>query len=167
MIAAWHRGARKATRTAIQLVAAGGLTAGVNTFADGLSPNAKVYVLAGWTVLLALCQNALETKGAIPTLLPTPGIVPSAGGLATHAVGVVETAVDTVGGEVGGVEGTVEDLGGNLLGEIADVDSEDGQVGVILGVILVVLVLAMVGLFAICGDDEDLDGSGRVELVSQ
>lgn len=115
---ALHRGLRKAIRTAIQLVAGGALTAAVNTFADGLSPNTKVYVLAAWTVLIALAQNALETRGTIPTLLPTPGLVPSVGGMAAKTVGVVETTVDTVGDAVGDVTGIVEDVTGTLLGEV-------------------------------------------------
>lgn len=125
MNAAWHRGWRKAVRTAIQLVAAGGLTAGVNQFADGLSANTKVYVLAGWTVLLALAQNALETTGKVPALLPTPGLVPSTGAVASRAVGVVETTVDQVGGAVGDVEGVVTNLDGDLLGEVTDLGEID------------------------------------------
>jgi hypothetical protein len=125
MRASLHRGYRKALRTVIQLVAAGGLTAAVNQIADGLAPNTKVYVIAGWTVLLALAQNTLETAGKVPVLLPTPGLVPSVGKVAKN-VGVVETAVETVADEVAGVEGVVEDLGGNLLGEVTDLGEDDG-----------------------------------------
>ena len=112
-----HRGLRKAIRTALQLAASGALTAAVNTFADGLSPNTKVYVLAGWTVLIALCQNGLESAGKIPVILPTPGIVPSTGAV-TKAVGTVETAVEVAGDAVGDVEGVVIDATGTLLGEV-------------------------------------------------
>lgn len=125
--AAWHRGWRKAVRTALQLVAAGALTAAVNTFADGLAPNVKIYVLAGWTVAVSLAQNALETSGKIPALLPTPGLVPSAGALAGRAVGVVETTVDTVGDAVGDVEGIVEDSAGGLLGVVLPADDDEGE----------------------------------------
>lgn len=126
--AAWYRGWRKAVRTGAQLVAAGALTAAVNTFADGLAPNTKVYVLAGWTVLVALAQNTLETSGRIPTLLPTPGLVPSVAPVAGRAVGVVETTIDTVGDAIGDVEGIVEDTAGELLGVVlpADEDEEEG-----------------------------------------
>lgn len=113
-----YRGLRKAVRTALQLVAGGALTAAVNTLADGLSPDTKVYVLAAWTVLIALAQNSLESVGKIPVLLPTPGLVPSAGELAGKAVGTVETTVDVVGDLVGDVTGTVEAVGGELLGEV-------------------------------------------------
>lgn len=116
---ALHRGIRKALRTAAQLVVAGGLTAAVNAFADGLSPNVKVYVTAGWTVVIALAQNFLETAGRVPVLLPTPGLVPSAAGVATKAVGVVETTVDKVGDVVGDVDGVVTDTAGGLLGEVS------------------------------------------------
>lgn len=115
---AWHRGWRKAVRTVVQLAASGALTAAVNQIADGLAPNSKVYVLAGWTILLALLQNSFETAGKIPVLLPTPGLVPSVGPVATTAVGVVETTVDHVGDLVGDVTGTVEDVAGGLLGEV-------------------------------------------------
>lgn len=118
MSPALHRAWRKAARTLVQLIVSGALTTAVNAFADGLSANAKVYVLAGWTVLITLLQNGLETAGKIPTLLPTPGLVPSAGGVATKAVGVVETEVDRVGDAAGEVEGIVTDTAGDLLGEV-------------------------------------------------
>lgn len=40
-----------------------------------------------------------------------------------------------------------------------------GQFGIILGVVLVVLVLAIIGLFAVCTPGEDDHGLGRVQLV--
>jgi hypothetical protein len=126
MSAAWHRGWRKAVRTGLQLVAAGALTAAVNTFADGLSPNVKVYVLAGWTVAVALAQNALETNGKIPALLPTPGLVPSVGA-AGRAVGVVETTIDKAGDAVGDIEGIVEDTAGGLLGVVRPADEDEEE----------------------------------------
>ena len=127
MSPALHRGVRKAIRSALQLVAAGALTAAVNTFADGLAPNVKVYVLAGWTVAVALAQNSLEAAGKVTVLLPTPGLVPSVG-VAPKAVGVVETSIDHVGGAVGDVEGVVTDTAGELLGEVlpAGEDEDDG-----------------------------------------
>lgn len=115
---AWYRGWRKAVRTLLQLAAGGALTAAVNALANGLSPNTKVYVLTAWTVLISLAQNAFETSGRIPALLPTPGLVPSTGQLATQTVGTVETAIDTVGGAVGDIAGTVTDVTGTLLGEV-------------------------------------------------
>lgn len=121
---AWHRGWRKAVRSLVQLAVAGGLTAAVNQFADGLSANSKVYFTAGWAVLLALLQNGLEANGSIPVLLPTPGIVPSTGKVLGKAVGTVETTVDKVGDAVGDVEGIVTDGAGELLGEVTGVISE-------------------------------------------
>lgn len=120
-----HRGIRKALRTLLQLTAGGALTAAVNQLADGLAPNSKVYVLAGWTVLIALAQNSLETAGKVPVLLPTPGLVPSTGKLAEKAVGVVETTVDKAGDAIGDVEGVVADLHGELLGEVLPPTGED------------------------------------------
>ena len=117
MSPALHRGLRKAARTVLQLVAGGALTAAVNQFADGLSANTKVYVLALWTVVITLAQNTAETAGLIPTLLPTPGVVPSVGAV-TQTVATVETTVDQTGGTVGDVEGTVTDQAGDLLGEV-------------------------------------------------
>lgn len=118
MSPALHRGLKKALRTVIQLAVGGALTETVNRMADGLSPNTKVYVLAGWTVLIALLQNSLETAGKIPVLLPTPGLVPNIAPLAAKAVGTVETTIDKVGDTVGDVEGIVTDLTGGLLGEV-------------------------------------------------
>lgn len=118
MSPAWHRGWRKAARTAVQLVAGGALTALVTAVAGGLSPSTAAIVLGAWTVVVSAAQNAAETAGKIPTLLPTPGLVPSVGPLLTPAIGTVETAVEQVGGAVGDVEGIVEDVTGTLLGEI-------------------------------------------------
>lgn len=122
MSAALTRGWRKALRTVVQIVAAGGLTAAVNQVADGLSPNSKALVGAGWLIFVVFCQNAAETAGKVPVLLPTPGLVPSAAKVAAKAAGTVDTAVETVGDAVGEVTGTVEGLGGELLGEVVDVD---------------------------------------------
>lgn len=118
MNAALHRGWRKAARSLLQLVAGGALTAAVNQLADGLSPNTKIYVLASWTVLIALAQNWAETAGRIPVLLPTPGLVPSVAPVVAPAVGVVETTVEKIGDTVGDVTGVVESLEGDLLGEV-------------------------------------------------
>lgn len=113
-----YRGLRKALRTIVQLVAAGGLTAAVNAFADGLAPNMKALVGAAWLVAVTFAQNAAETAGRIPVLLPTPGLVPSVGAVAGTAVGTVETAVDVAGDSIGDVTGTVESVAGDLLGEV-------------------------------------------------
>ena len=125
MNAALHRGWRKAARTLIQLAVGGALTAAVDVLASGLAPNTKVLVMTGWTALIALLQNTLETGGKIPVLLPTPGLVPSVGPVSKN-VGVVDTAVDTAGDLVGDVTGTVTDvIGGGLLGEVVPPGEED------------------------------------------
>lgn len=63
------RALRRGARTLLQLVAAGGLTAVIAALAD-LAPNAKALILAGGTLLIAVAQNALESSGAVPEVLP-------------------------------------------------------------------------------------------------
>lgn len=121
MSTAWHRGWRKAARTAVQLVAGGALTALITAITGGLSPGTAAIVLGAWTVVVAAAQNTAETAGKIPTLLPTPGLTPSTG-ILPHVVGTIETTVDQTGGAVGAVEGIVTDTAGRLIGEVADVD---------------------------------------------
>lgn len=66
-----NRPARRAIRTALQLIAGGGLTALVALLADGLSPYWSAIVLAANTVVVTGIQNYLEAAGTIPTILPT------------------------------------------------------------------------------------------------
>jgi hypothetical protein len=125
---ALSRGLKKFARTVVQLIVSGGLTAAVNEFANGLDPQTQIYVLAGWTALVTLIQNTLETKGLIPTLFPAPGLVTTtAGGILTKTVGTVDTTVDTVQGvvtevvdtagkAVGGVVGTLDARGARRFG---------------------------------------------------
>jgi hypothetical protein len=115
---ALYRAWRKATRTLLQMAAAGSLTALVDLLAHGLSPATAGAVLAVWGVVVAFLHNYLETAGAVPVLLPTPGLVPSVAPITATAVGTVETTIDHVGNAVGDVTGVVEDLGGKLLGEV-------------------------------------------------
>jgi hypothetical protein len=96
----------------------GGLTALVDLAAHGLAPAQAAAIMTVWTTLIAFGHNFLESNGTIPTLLPTPGIVPSAAPVLTQAVGTVDTAVDQVGKAVGDVTGTVTDVTGKLLGEV-------------------------------------------------
>ncbi|MGH9226170.1 MAG: hypothetical protein ACRD2W_20835 [Acidimicrobiales bacterium] len=63
--------ARKALRTALQVVVSGALTGLVTALAD-LSPEWRPVILAGWLVVVTWGQNALEARGAVPTLLPSP-----------------------------------------------------------------------------------------------
>lgn len=63
---------KRAVRTALQLIAAGGLTALVNAIAGGLSPETAALVLAGWQVAVTFAHNALEDHTALPAILKTP-----------------------------------------------------------------------------------------------
>lgn len=118
MSPALHRGIRKAIRTLLQLAAGGGLTALISALSGGLAPATQGVVMAAWTALVAFAQNTAESAGKIPTLLPTPGLVPSAAAVASKTVATVETAVDQAGGAVGDVTGTVTGTTGELLGEV-------------------------------------------------
>lgn len=124
MSPALYRGWRKAARTLLQVVASGGLTAAVDVFAGGLSPNAKVVVGAAWLILVTFAQNSLETRGTVPVLLPTPGLVPSSETVAKN-VGVVDTEVEKIGDAVGEVGGVVTDLTGKLMGEVVPPGGEE------------------------------------------
>ena len=123
MSPALTRGLKKAGRTVAQLIAGGALTALVAAVAHGLSPGVEGVVMGAWTALVAMAQNTAETKGAIPALLPTPGLVTTtAGGAVTRVVGTVDAVaqagnqvtgevVSTAGKVVGAVAGPVGDLG--------------------------------------------------------
>jgi hypothetical protein len=84
------RGLRKALRTIVQLVAGGSLTALVTAIADGLDPNVKAIVLAGFTVAVTYAQNALEAAGKIPVLLPSAPASATEAGVAAPPPPVVE-----------------------------------------------------------------------------
>lgn len=103
------------------MAAAGSLTALVAAAADGLNPTTAGIAVAAWGVLVTFLQNYLETAGKIPTLLPTPGVVPSRAVVATTAVGTVATTVEDVEMDTRVVVGTVEDLEGEVLGEVSGV----------------------------------------------
>jgi hypothetical protein len=127
MSTALTRGWRKAARTVLQIIASGGLTAAVDALAGGMTPEIRAVVAAVWLVVVTFAQNTLEASGRIGVLLPTPGVVPSVGGLVTKGVGTVESSVENVGGAVGEVEGIVTDTAGGLLGEIVDVDRMESE----------------------------------------
>lgn len=113
------RGFKKAMRTAAQMITSGGLTALVNAVAHGLGPAAQLAVAAGWMYVVTFAQNAGEAAGKIPVLLPTSGLVPTAGSV-SPAVGTVEAVAD---GQTGEVSGTVTDMAGGVVGEVV------GQLG--------------------------------------
>lgn len=135
---ALNRGLKKAGRTIIQMVASGGMTALVNALAHGLDPTAQLAVAAAWMWLVTFLQNAGETKGIIPILLPTPGLITkTAGGLVDTTVGVVDTVavgggqvvgdvIDTTGKVVGGIAGTATGLLKGVTGVVEDVETGEG-----------------------------------------
>jgi hypothetical protein len=141
---AQSRGLRKATRDAFQaglaVVAAGGATALIEVVIGSVNNLMVAAVLTlVFKVLIAYAQNYLETRGSIPAMLPTPGLITeSVGGVVGKVVGTVDavtgtqltttvgdatsattqvvgTVLDTAGKTVGGVAGTV----GGLLGKKA------------------------------------------------
>lgn len=67
-----NKGLRKAIRTMVQLIVSGGLTALVAAVAN-LDAATSAVVLGGWQVVVTFCQNALESSGRIPELLPPRG----------------------------------------------------------------------------------------------
>lgn len=129
MSQATFRGTRKALRDLLQAVAAaasgGGAVLLIDAITGNFEPQIGVVIAFILKVVFAFLQNWAETAGKISVLLPTPGLVPSAGAVAEKAVGTVETAVDKVGDVVGDVEGVVEGLGGELLGEVIPSSEED------------------------------------------
>jgi hypothetical protein len=62
---------RRAGRTLLQLIAAGGLTALIAALVDGLDTKAATLTLAGWTVFVTYVQNLLEDKGTLHPVLGT------------------------------------------------------------------------------------------------
>lgn len=115
---ALSRGWRKAVRTIAQLAAGGALTGLISAMAGGLPATTQGIVMAAWTALVAFAQNAGEAAGKIPVLLPTSGLVPTAGSVSS-AVGTVDAAVT----DSGEVSGTVTDTAGGVVGEVT------GQLG--------------------------------------
>lgn len=103
------------------MAVAGALTGFINELANGLTPTHAGLVMGFWGVVVTFLQNWLETRGSIPTILPSPGLVTdSVGGLATHTVGT--TDVLAVGGSLakGNVVGAVLDTAGNVVTSVAN-----------------------------------------------
>jgi hypothetical protein len=123
---ATSRGFRKAARDVFQallaVVAAGGTTVLLDLILGHVDPIIAVPIGVAYKILVTYAMNALETKGSIPVLLPTPGLVPSVGAGAAVAVGTVDAVAEKVGDAVGEVTGTVQSVTGELLGEIVDVN---------------------------------------------
>jgi uncharacterized membrane protein YjjP (DUF1212 family) len=118
------RGIKKSIRALLQTIAGGGCTALVALLAGGLSPQWASTLTIIFGAFAALLQNYFETKGTIPVLLPTPGLVTTTvGGVVGKTVGTVDTVTteaETVVGDVlnnagevlGAVTGIVPGLGG-------------------------------------------------------
>jgi hypothetical protein len=68
---------RRALRTLIQLIAAGGLTALVNQLAGDLPSRYAPYLLIAFTLLVTFCQNWLEDNTAVPAVLKSTPVAPS------------------------------------------------------------------------------------------
>ena len=60
---------RRAVRTLLQMIAAGGLTALVNQFATDVPARYAPYVLVGFTLLTSYAQNYAEDAGWVPSVL--------------------------------------------------------------------------------------------------
>lgn len=67
---------RRALRTLMQLIAAGGLTALVDQLSHDLPTRYVPYVLIGMTLLVSFAQNWLEDNTGMPAILKA---TPSAG----------------------------------------------------------------------------------------
>lgn len=114
---ALNRGLRKAGRALLQVVASGGATALVNMIVGGLSPTVAPVVGFAWLVFFTFLQNAGETKGIIPVILPSPGLVTtSAGGAVSKVVGTVDTVTEGTGQVVGDVLNTAGSVVGGIAG---------------------------------------------------
>ena len=165
------RGWRKAARTLVQMIASGALTAAVTALAGGLDPTTQALVAAGWLFVVTFSQNAAETAGKIPVLLPSPGLVSSAASSTTEAV------VEAHANETGEVEGVVTDLAGGVVGEVVgqlgyvekkepvdpldsaadDSHLRDENGGAVVAFVLIMIGVAVVFAFLLdaCQDDPD------------
>jgi hypothetical protein len=127
------RGVRKAIRdlvqVAIAVVGAGGATALLDALVDSVDPAVGVVLAFVFKVLIAYAQNTLESRGRIPVLLPSPGLVTTGTGTLQRAVGAVvpqvEAAVQTT---VEGVATTEQRIAGPVL------DNAGRVVGAVTGV---------------------------------
>jgi uncharacterized membrane protein YjjP (DUF1212 family) len=125
---AQDRGVRKASRDIVQalvaVVGAGGAYALIDLIVGSVNPAYGIMLAFFFKILVTYAQNYLETKGKIPVLLPSPGLLTTeAGGALGMVVGTVDTVADTstsvvgevldvTGGVVGGIAGAVGSLKG-------------------------------------------------------
>jgi uncharacterized membrane protein YjjP (DUF1212 family) len=113
------RGIKKSLRALLQTVAGGGFTAIVALLAGGLSPQWASTLTIIFGAIVALLQNYFETKGTIPVLLPTPGLVTTTvGGVVGKAVGTVDAVTGTGEQVVGEVLNTAGEVLGGVTGII-------------------------------------------------
>lgn len=126
---AQSRGLRKLGRTIVQWAASIGTTGLTLVMAEAIGvsfgPAAAVIFQAFWLFVYTFAQNALETAGKIPVLLPSPGLVSNVltpiGAVTdvTPLIAPVTAAtVDAVADTAGGVVGTVTDLAGDVVGTV-------------------------------------------------
>ena len=120
MSPAGSRGARKAARDVFQsvlaVVAAGGTAALIDLIAGSVSPAVGVVLVVIYKILVTYAQNYLETRGTVPAMLPSPGLVTASD--SNKVVAVVEPVVEATGNVVGKVTNTAGGLVGTLTGEI-------------------------------------------------
>lgn len=140
MNAATSRGLRKGTRDLLQAIAAvaasGGTVALIDLIAGSVNPSTGVILAFVFKVLFAFLQNWAETAGKIPTILPTPAIVPAAETVDAVVADVAGT-VDAVVDEAGNVVGEVTDTAGTVVGEVTGsvVEPVEEIVGDVTGVV--------------------------------
>lgn len=114
--------AGRIVRSALQLVAGGGLAAVVAALADGAGPVAAAALALGSTFLVTTCQNLLEENGVIPTLLkpkPVAELVDEAGEVVGEVMGVPA--------EVEAVAGLITDDAGEIVGAVGPKDEASDE----------------------------------------
>lgn len=143
---AQSRGLRKATRDALQAIAAAASGGGAVLLIDAITGNFEpaIGVVVGFImkIVFAFLQNYLETAGKIPVVLPSPGLVsavlvPVADAVADKTPLIAPAAVaavDALADQSGTVLGTVTDLTGGVIGHVtgqlpADVVPEESKEG--------------------------------------
>lgn len=119
---AQSRGLRKAGRDIFQavlaVIAAGGGYALIDLIVDSVSPVIGVALALFFKILVTYAQNYLETRGSIPALLPTPGLITNdTGKTVDKVVGTVDVVADTAGAATG-VVGEVVNTAGNVVGAV-------------------------------------------------
>ena len=129
MSAAGSRGARKATRDAFQallaVVAGGGSYILLDALIHTLNPLWGAALTVVFKVVVTYAQNYLETKGSVPVMLPSPGLITTKeGGNIGQVVGTVDAVTTGTGEVVGQVVDTAGDVVGSLSGTVGGLLAE-------------------------------------------